>query len=341
MANQVDNRAKDVDVSCPVCEYNLRGLSEARCPECGAKFDWDELRNPERRSHPYLFEHHPERNVWSFVRTLRGLLWPWTFWKTLLPNQPSRPQRIVLFWLGYAALCVLLVMFRYIGDCLEVKAQLQLQRAWTIQSLTTQYRIDSRWQKIIAPYGSVQNYVDTIYPASTNTAQFYLAAAGLNNNVNWMNNSRVPHAAPLLGFIAIGLAWPWLTALTFMIFRISMRRKKIRPVHMMRIAVYNGDVIVWGMLLLVPAVILSAMSPLAGMNMTRFGPGMSTALIFAGAAPFVAWIIYALRLWVACRRYLRFDHAVATVISVQMIVALSIPATMVLIATVFEWIHDW
>jgi uncharacterized paraquat-inducible protein A len=30
-------------VSCPVCGYNLTGLTESRCPECGTKFTLDEL----------------------------------------------------------------------------------------------------------------------------------------------------------------------------------------------------------------------------------------------------------------------------------------------------------
>jgi uncharacterized paraquat-inducible protein A len=30
-------------ITCPACGYNLTGLGEARCPECGAKFTLDEL----------------------------------------------------------------------------------------------------------------------------------------------------------------------------------------------------------------------------------------------------------------------------------------------------------
>ena len=30
-------------VCCPVCGYNLTGLTEARCPECGARFTLDQL----------------------------------------------------------------------------------------------------------------------------------------------------------------------------------------------------------------------------------------------------------------------------------------------------------
>src|SRR3954471_15021106 len=41
-------------VLCPVCGYNLSGLREARCPECGASFTLDELAasQPQRDEHP-------------------------------------------------------------------------------------------------------------------------------------------------------------------------------------------------------------------------------------------------------------------------------------------------
>ena len=88
---------------CPLCEYDLRGLAEPRCPECGYRFTWEELRDPSRRIHPYLFEHHPERNVRSFFATLLGGLRPTRFWSTLYPTQPSRPARLVTDWLLAAA----------------------------------------------------------------------------------------------------------------------------------------------------------------------------------------------------------------------------------------------
>ena len=36
------------DVLCPLCEYNLRGLRDARCPECGYRFIWMEVVSPSR-----------------------------------------------------------------------------------------------------------------------------------------------------------------------------------------------------------------------------------------------------------------------------------------------------
>lgn len=39
--------ATETTLECPQCEYNLTGLRDARCPECGLPFDPDELRkNP-------------------------------------------------------------------------------------------------------------------------------------------------------------------------------------------------------------------------------------------------------------------------------------------------------
>ena len=48
------------DALCPLCQYNLRGLQEPRCPECGYRFTWEEVLDPSRRLHPYLYEHRPD-----------------------------------------------------------------------------------------------------------------------------------------------------------------------------------------------------------------------------------------------------------------------------------------
>src|SRR5438105_3295879 len=84
-------------VECPLCDYNLRGLAEPRCPECGYIFEWEEVLDPRRAKHEYLFEHHRERNLWSWWKTVAGGLRPERFWKELNPAQPSRPGRLVFY----------------------------------------------------------------------------------------------------------------------------------------------------------------------------------------------------------------------------------------------------
>src|SRR5262245_51548252 len=85
------------ELTCPLCDYNLRGLADPRCPECGYAFAWPDLIDPTRRRHPYLFEHHHKRNIWSFFKTLFGGLRPRRFWTTLNPAQPSRPFRLAIY----------------------------------------------------------------------------------------------------------------------------------------------------------------------------------------------------------------------------------------------------
>src|SRR5271156_6201527 len=84
------------DIVCPLCDYNLRGLSEPRCPECGYRFAWPHLLNPERWQHPFLFEHQPRRNTWSFFRTFGAGFFPRNFWSVLNASHPPRPGRLFL-----------------------------------------------------------------------------------------------------------------------------------------------------------------------------------------------------------------------------------------------------
>lgn len=115
-----DWEATTNEICCPLCEYNLRGLSDARCPECGSQYTWAELLDPRRREHPYLFEHHPERNWWSFWRTVMGGLNPQAFWTTLHPMQRISRTRLFLYGVILISMGVALFLF---GQCWAVVEQ--------------------------------------------------------------------------------------------------------------------------------------------------------------------------------------------------------------------------
>lgn len=86
------------ELECPLCNYNLRGLAEPRCPECGFAFQWAELLDRNRNRHPYLFEHQERHNIWSFWKTFWRDCRPWRFWRELSPTNPVRVGRLLLFW---------------------------------------------------------------------------------------------------------------------------------------------------------------------------------------------------------------------------------------------------
>lgn len=96
-------------VLCPRCDYDLRGLTEARCPECGLRFEWDGVLERAAGSLDHvLFERQwRTRPLRSFVGTVARTLVPWRFWPGLARS--SRPSvlplgvLLLLVWLVYLA----------------------------------------------------------------------------------------------------------------------------------------------------------------------------------------------------------------------------------------------
>ena len=290
------------DVFCPLCEYNLRGLIEPRCPECGYRFDWPDLLDPRRRLHPYLFEHHPEKNFRSFWRTAIGGWRPRQFWSSLHPVQPSRLRRLILYWCLATSVMIIACIALVIAVVLAVARvnaanHPQFIARWNLPQNAT-HRAE-----LVRRYGSIEALAEKIAPA-----KFFNAAGDA------IRFSRVPRALVLPSFV--GLAWPWLTFLVLLVFRGSMRRARISPGHVLRCVLYSSDVVLWyGLLLL-------AVAPweyYAEMN-NLVSPGMLRLVEIAVGATFT-WIV-TFRLLGACRHYLRLGHSAWTVIASQLIVAL-------------------
>lgn len=71
----------DTGLRCPRCDYNLTGLTRARCPECGETFDWDEVRRAAQNLPTIAFERaRGWRKVPAFFVTWATVLFaPWIF----------------------------------------------------------------------------------------------------------------------------------------------------------------------------------------------------------------------------------------------------------------------
>ncbi|MCB9853424.1 MAG: hypothetical protein H6819_10045 [Phycisphaerales bacterium] len=101
VVNQAPDWASFLDeIECPLCGYNLRGLSEARCPECGGVFEWRDLLDPNCRRHAYLFEYDPKASAGSFFRTMIAGVRTNRFWKSVHPVLPVRIGRLTRYGLN-------------------------------------------------------------------------------------------------------------------------------------------------------------------------------------------------------------------------------------------------
>lgn len=287
-----DWAATGEDLHCPLCDYNLRGLVDPVCPECGYRFEWAELTDPARRKHPYLFEHHPGRNVWSFWKTAWGGLRPRQFWASLSPAMPSRPRRLVLYWGVTAFAALLAVAGLYYAEWLRIGTTFTALpvfgggRATYINLFTNKFvtgPTNASPLTPVVPFGDFWAYA----------GPGYLIA------------------------LACACAWPWLTFLSLLVFRISMRRARIRPTHVLRCVVYSGDALFWAALTVFTLSAAAAGAIWAGTGRAELLP----ADVPWVAASFVP-VLAAYRLGVAYQRYLRFDHPWATVFASQLMAGL-------------------
>jgi len=300
-----DWAACDEQIVCPLCEYDLRGLSEPTCPECGYRFTWPDLLDPTRRRHPYLFEHHPHHNVWSFRKTAAAGLMRRRFWTSLVPSQPSRPRRLVLYWLIAGLMGYVLALAWHGTDVSPAAGNFPALLPASVWSSNGVYRdalaISSVRRGVYISVDFSRSYVFRIVSGVSEVR--FIALVML---------------APLL--------WPWLTFLALLVFQTTMRRSKLRASHVARCVVYCGDVTLWVGLLLLVGGIAAAFTGLAfpGSRVAEYlalGAGSVGMLEFLGLL-LVTYGVAVYRLCIAYRRYLHFADAVATILLSQVIVVL-------------------
>jgi hypothetical protein len=119
------------------------------------------------------------------------------------------------------------------------------------------------------------------------------------------------------------LVWPWLTGAALMLFQWSMRRARVKPVHVWRCVVYCADVLVATAVVYIYMIAERELNHWGGAWPVRWSP----SALFDSVWPWVAVALLGLvsyRLIVAYRLYLRFNHVIATVVASQVIVALAV-----------------
>ncbi len=295
----------DWDVHCPLCEYNLRGLNVPRCPECGYRFAWKEVLDPDRREHAYLFEHHPRRNLWSFRKTVFGALRSKQFWTSVHPVMPSRPGRLLAYWLAtFGCFMAAAILVLFLTSFCELAWNLIEGRGGSPFSV----RVGWGWGA--AP--------TTITPGST-----WLPSA-IWEFLSWLT-AQCDHAEELLWMIPLVLfVWPLLTLASLKVFRWSMHRAKVNKVHVRRCVFYSFDMIPPALTMLLALLLMAAYATVG--NTAGWNAGWTAGWYepFLLLLPAVCIGFCTGRLYRAYSVYLRFDHPFLTVLASQVMVALAV-----------------
>ena len=327
---RTDEPPADADLACPLCGYNLRGLVDPRCPECGFAFKWAELLDERRSRHPWLFEHgRGGRTLFAtYVRTCL----PRRFWQQVTPANPVHVRRLALYWL--LACLPLLVMAVPFGTIYSTAQRNTAVRAYYSAALNGQppaFNDKFYWYVYGPPSGvggsiRTQAQVDAEFPPPW--------SAGFVTQV-WDSTTGTPTSSfrpgrnvtgpTALATVAVVAVWPWLSAAALLIFQASMRRAKVDPAHVLRAAVYGCD---FGLLLLAVVAafpVLLVWSDETGrwvdwvLPPVAYKPGTPTVAVAVVACAAVACY----RLTVAYARYLRFDRPLLTVLASQAIAVLA------------------
>jgi hypothetical protein len=283
------------DLHCPICDYNLHGLPEPRCPECGFAFQWDDLLQ-DQGSYPDFFETARAHQARAFVLTLIHTSVPTRFWRTIHPALRPRPRRIML----YALLAITIGLVASViisGAPLVDYASWNLERRDFILSHYAQPREgeDAAYAAQLArPFGSVRAYADWAYP-------------GLSSLQFWRRALLTVRGGAFLPAIVLG--WPVLTFLALMIFRVSLLDAKISPAHVLRCTVYSGDVVAW-------------LAPLLLIVIPAFFVVGTENVAWSGYLPIALLVALSARILIAYQLYLRIKRGMAMVISSQIMTAL-------------------
>lgn len=308
--------ADDRELHCPLCDYNLRGLIDPRCPECGHRFSWDDLIDEDRRKLHWLFEQRRDRNVASFARTLAESILPRRFWTALRPTHDFSASRLLLFW---ALPLVMLLMVLFAGVLMPVLLSLQEHidyREATRQKLLRDYGMLGERQ-LAEANASIDDYLDRHLPVPT-----------LMEGVRGSQTMFDDPARVLLPVFLELLLLPWLTIASLKIFWITMRRAQVLWRHLLRVALYT-----FAPLPLLPVVVCGAlivhhlaMQLVQAKNPPIFYDPDLLALCLNLCLWYGVWlgVLTTWRLARACMLYLRLPHPIWLAILSQLVTYLAL-----------------
>ncbi|MFT3687015.1 MAG: hypothetical protein QM783_19190 [Phycisphaerales bacterium] len=327
------------EAACPRCGYDQQGAHEAWqknlapegeraccpvrgvCSECGLEFAWGSVLNPELAATNWLFEHVKGRrrvprtswrNGWSSL-----LAWRW--WKRVRMEHAVRPWRLAVHWVVW-----LLVAEAALG---------------VIQSLGSMWMF---WwySRQNAAWGGQTFRMDEMFTSR-------LLDTGLTNLL-WPWGSFNLRARAYGGYgafdagdiLTINVLLPVLMAGAFLLLPVTMRRMRVRKVHLMRGIGHAASAALCGFAVWVAVVtVLTCFAmtrPFWNVDIGLLGP--PDRLLFTALA---VWLFTGLWWWRFTRDYLRLPRAgwVAGLLFVIALLAAVLACRPVQEGVVWAW--DW
>jgi hypothetical protein len=315
---------------CPRCAYDLAGAValwkdscdlHGVCPECGLDFPWRDVMNPMHVMPRWFFENPVRSPVFSFITTLTRILSPRRFWSSINIALPIHARRLAVM------LAVVLLATHVL---LTAGAAYTSSRTIRPYIVNPAYAISPPAKDIYArvliwPYRTREAQVTQTYVVSGGALTAYGpgSPAGLTRRtytfpIQLRSAADNGIAAAVLPFL--------LMPLTYLILRQTLRKTRVRPLHLFRVFAYS-------VVLLVPLLAfqfllsenpLSSGTPWAPGPRGFLGLGIELPDLGPGWLVMLAAELIVLALWwrAATTRYLRLPHANGVVLAMVTITAL-------------------
>ncbi len=303
---------------CPRCGYQQRGIIEAwreHCPlegvctECGLVFEWRNVLIPSLDPPPWCIEYGRWKKVpWRVARTIGLTFRPWKFWSGLQMHHPIRPGRLLLYPVGLALFCYLLIAIAT-GLGMVLAMVDSAQSGFTVRFPQALYAV---LHAVVLPFSD--HAYDFLSPPQ---GRWFTGESAADISHELLSSG------PL--WITIFACAHFLAAAGFALLPLSRRKAKVRWAHIGRAAVYGLGLIPVAIFFFLLIGLLALAGDLTIVSVSHLWYGWRGPTGFAHLSGFCILFLLHVVWWsFATSRYMKMPHGWGVGLSVMVISLLTL-----------------